>query len=70
MVEVNGMVAKGRKPEDLIKELAGFRGPLTFKLIPGEGDADATEENVRNPFFGLIGSNAFQVLHRLQLVLC
>nr|CAB3263939.1 MAGUK p55 subfamily member 7 [Phallusia mammillata] len=46
IVEVNGIAADGKKPEELIRMLAGFRGPLTFKLIPGEIATESNEETM------------------------
>ena len=45
LVEVNDVLAKGKTPADLIKLLAGFKGPLTFKLIPGESPKEVDEES-------------------------
>nr|XP_009862133.1 MAGUK p55 subfamily member 7 isoform X1 [Ciona intestinalis] len=46
IVEVNGVSAQGKKPEELIQLLAGFSGPLTFKLIPGEISAQPRAEEM------------------------
>lgn len=44
LVELNKVPVEGKKPEDLIRLLADFRGPLTFRLIPGEGLSKEDEE--------------------------
>ena len=46
LVEVNDVSARGKKPAELIKLLAGFKGPLTFKLIPGESPKEIREEDL------------------------
>ena len=46
IVEVNGVSAKGKNPESLIKMLHGYRGALTFKLIPGESKRNENGETV------------------------
>ena len=46
IVEVNGHSAKGKNPEALIKMLHGYRGALTFKLVPGESKRKDTDEVV------------------------
>ncbi|XP_076823704.1 MAGUK p55 subfamily member 7-like [Clavelina lepadiformis] len=43
IVEINGVKTKDKKPSDVIKILAGFTGPLTLRLIPGEREEDSNE---------------------------
>ena len=44
LVEVNDVSTKGKKPTELIKLLAGYKGPLIFKVIPGETPIEADDE--------------------------
>ena len=46
LVEVNDVLARGKKPLDLIRMLAGFKGALTLKLIPGESPEETIEDNL------------------------